>query len=216
MVRILRGIATAVRARTRLFWGVTAAVSAFNLAAPVIILSLVRKPVDFFTFNPWLKRLPEYVASGQVSLGKKLTFLSQMAIGWFSADNGGEGIEWGFIIDVPTLARILVTSLVFGAFFAVWSYRRGQVQASGLGLRAARPAGIAGAATSVLGLTTGSCTLAGCGAPVLPVVGLAFTGLSSGTLALFASLSRVGMAAVLVGMGLAVVWLGWRVGTERT
>ena len=86
-----------------------------------------------------------------------------MAIGWFSADNGGEGIEWGFIIDVPTLARILVTSLVFGAFFAVWSYRRGQVQASGLGLRAARPAGIAGAATSVLGLTTGSCTLAGCG-----------------------------------------------------
>ena len=31
--------------------------------APVAILSTVRKPYDYFTFNPWLKRLPEYLAS---------------------------------------------------------------------------------------------------------------------------------------------------------
>jgi hypothetical protein len=38
------------------------------------------------------------------------------------------------------------------------------------------------------------------------------TGLSSGTLSLFATLSRVSIAVVLAAMGLAVVWLGWRAG----
>ncbi len=169
--------------------------------------------MDFFTFNPWLSRLPEYLASDEVPLTKKLAFLSNMAIAWFSADNHVEGLEWGFIIDVPSLARILFTSLVFGAYFALWSHRRGQVRASGLGLRAARPGGVAGAVTSVLGLTTGPCTVAGCGVPVLPVIGLAFTGISSGTLTLFATLARVGIAIVLLVMSLAVVWFGWRVGT---
>jgi hypothetical protein len=186
----------------------------FNLAAPVAILSIARKPVDFFTFNPWLSRLPEYLRSGE-PLSNKLSFVSNMAIAWLSSDNGVEGIEWGFIIDVPTLVRILLTSLVFGSYFALWSYRRRQGEACGLGSKAARPAGVAGAVTSVLGLTTGPCTLAGCGVPVLPVLGLAFTGLSSGTLSLFTTLSRISIAVVLSGMALAVLWLGWRAGTAR-
>jgi len=136
-----------------------------------------------------------------------------MAIAWVSADNKVEGIDWGFIIDVPTLARIVVTSLIFGTYFALWSYRRRQGEACGVGARAARPAGVAGAMTSILGLTTGPCTLAGCGVPVLPVVGLAFTGLSSGTLTLFSTLSRISIAVVLVAMALAVIWLGWRAGS---
>jgi len=207
----LRGIAAALRARAKIVWGVTAAVFVFNLAAPVAILSLARRPVDFFTFNPWLSRLPEYLRSEE-PLSNKLSFLSNMAIAWLSSDNQVEGIEWGFIIDVPTLARILLTSLVFGSYFALWSYRRREGQACGVGFEAARPAGVAGAVTSVFGLTTGPCTLAGCGVPVLPVLGLAFTGLSSGTLALFTTLSRISIAVVLVAMGLAVVWFGWRVG----
>jgi hypothetical protein len=207
----LRGIAAALRSRAKIVWGVTAAVAIFNLAAPVVILSLARKPMDFFTFNPWLSRLPEYLAS-DAALSKKLSFLSHMAIAWVSADNQGEGIEWGFIVDVPVLVRILLTSLVFGAFFALWSYRRRQGEACGVGFKAARPAGVAGAVTSVFGLTTGPCTLAGCGVPVLPVVGLVFTGLSSGTLTLFATLSRISTAVVLSVMSLAVIWLGWRAG----
>lgn len=207
-----RGIATAIQARPRTFWGVVAGVAAFNLTGPVILLSLLRKQVDFFTFNPWLSRLPEYLTS-QVPLSKKLAFLSNMAIGWFSADNPIEGLEWGFIIDVPTLGRILLTSLVFGAYFALWAYRRSQAQACGIGLRAARPAGIAGALGSVLGLTTGPCSVAGCGVPVLPVVGLAFTGISSATLSLFTTLARACIAVVLVGMSLAIAYFGWRVGT---
>jgi hypothetical protein len=207
------GIAAAIRSRSTVFWGLTAGVALFNLAAPIAILSIARKPPDFFTFNPWLSQLPGYLASDEDSLAKKLAFLSNMAIAWFSADNPVEGLEWGFIIDVPTLFRTAFTALLFGAYFALWSLRRSQVQACGLGLRAARPAGVAGAATSVLGLTTGPCSLAGCGVPVLPIVGLAFTGLSSGTLSLISMLSRISIAVVLFAMTLALLWFGWRVGT---
>jgi hypothetical protein len=207
----LRGIAAAVRARAKLILAVTAAVAAFNLAAPVIVLSVVRRPLDYFTFNPWLRSLPDYLVSEQ-PLSRKLSFLSQMAIAWVSADNGGEGIEWGFIIDVPTLAQIFVTSFVFGTYFALWSYRRREGAAGGVAFKAARPAGMAGAFTSVLGISTGTCTLAGCGLPVLPVVALAFTGLSSGALLLITAVSRISAALVLSAMALAVVWFGWRIG----
>jgi hypothetical protein len=211
IARTFRGIGRALRSRGKVVWGVTAAVAAFNLAAPVAILSIARRPPDFVTFNPWLRRLPDYLKSDE-PWTKKLEFLSNMAIGWVSADNKVEGIDWGFIIDMPTLGRILLTSVIFGAYFALWSYRRRQGEACGLGARAARPAGVAGALTSVFGLTTGPCTLAGCGVPVLPVVGLAFTGLSSGTLTLFSTLSRISIAVVLAAMALAVLWLGWRAG----
>ncbi len=212
IVQTLRGIAAALRSRAGIVWGAAAVVATFNLVAPVLILSIARKPVDFITFNPWLRRLPEYLASEQ-PLGDKLSFLSNMAIGWASADNGGEGVEWGFILDVPTLFRILLTSLVFGAFFALWSHRRRQGAACETGFKAARPAGAVGALTSVFGLSTGPCTLSGCGVPVLPVVGLAFTGLSSGTLTLLTELSRISFVAVLSLMTVAVIWFGWRVGS---
>ena len=207
IAQTLRGIGVGLRSGKRVVLTVTAAVFAFNLVAPVAILSLARRPPDFFTFNPWLSRLPEYLASEE-PLAKKLSFLSQMAIAWVSADNKVEGIDWGFIVDVPTLARIVLASLVFGAYFALWSYRRRQ----GEGLKVARPAGVAGAVTSVFGLTTGPCTLAGCGVPVLPVVGLAFTGLSTATLTMLTMLSRLSFVVILSLMGLAVVWFGWRIG----
>src|SRR5438270_11357651 len=207
IARTLRGIGAALRARWKLVLAVTAAVAVFNLAAPVAILSLARRPPDFFTFNPWLSRLPESLASEETQ-AKKLSFLQQMAIAWVSADNKVEGIDWGFIVDVPTLVRIALASLVFGAYFALWSYRRRQ----GAGLKAARPAGVAGAVTSVFGLTTGPCTLAGCGVPVLPVVGLAFTGLSTATLTMLPMLRRLSHVVILSLIGLAVVWFGWRIG----
>jgi hypothetical protein len=208
-----RGIAAAIRARPKVFWGVATGVLVFDLVAPVVILSLARKPMDFFTFNPWLRRLPEYVAS-DTPFAEKVSFLSRMAIGWVSSDNPVEGLEWGVVFDVPSLARMLLTSLAFGAYFALWSQRRRQLGACVPGARAARPAGIAGAVTTVLGLTTGPCSVAGCGVPVLPVVGLAFTGITSDTLSLFRTVARVSFVAVVVLMSLAVVWLGWRVAAE--
>ncbi len=214
IVRIAGGIAAATRTRRRVFGGVALGVFLLNLFLPVVVLSLARKPVDYFTFNPWLSRLPEYLVSGQDPVAKKVAFLSNMALAWFISNNPIEGVEWGFVVDVPSLARFILASLLFGAYFALWFYRRDQVRHCGWGASASRYGGTAGALTSVLGFTTGACSVMGCGVPVLPVVGLALTGLSSSTLTFFSELSRVATAAVLVAMTLGVVWLGWLVGAS--
>src|SRR5438132_6794858 len=82
IAQTFRGIFTAVRARARLVLAVTAGVAVFDLVAPVVVLSIARRPADFFTFNPWLRRLPEYLASEDEPLGKKLSFLSNLALAW--------------------------------------------------------------------------------------------------------------------------------------
>jgi hypothetical protein len=50
------------------------------------------------------------------------------------------------------------------------------------------------------------------GSPVLPVLGLAFVGLSSGTLTFLADLLRVATTVVLVAVTLGVAYFGWLVG----
>jgi hypothetical protein len=54
----------------------------------------------------------------------------------------------------------------------------------------------------------------GCGAPILPVVGLAFVGLSSGTLALFAALTTFSARVVLLVLVAGVAWLAWVAGGD--
>lgn len=210
---VIRGVGRAVRARRKVFWTVALGVFVLNVLLPVAVLSLFRKPVDYFTFNPWLSRLPEWLASAEVSLGRKVEFLSELALAWFISNNPIEGVEWGFVVDVPSVGRFVLTSLLFGAYFAVWAYRRDQVRQCGWGVRAARPGGVAGALTSVLGFSTGPCSVMGCGVPVLPVVGLAVTGVSSGTLQFFADFSRVAIWVVLAATALGVAYLGWLVST---
>jgi hypothetical protein len=208
--RTFRGILLAVRARPLVAAAVAAAVWAFNLLAPVGILSLARKPADFFTFNPWLPRLPAYLASSEL-LGAKLDFLWHLRIAWVSAD-GATDVDWAFVLDVPTLVRLACIGALFGLYFALASYQRRIAACQGGG--ASRPAGVVGAATSIFGLTTCPCTLAGCGAPVLPVVGLAFTGLPAATLSLFATVSSIAMAALVCGLGAAILWIGYRIGGD--
>ena len=79
---------------------------------------------------------------------------------------------------------------------------------------AAGPAGPAGtgALVSVVGLSTGPCSVMGCGAPVMPVVGLAFAGLSSTTVAALSQLSSVVGVGLIVVLAVAVGGLGWAVG----
>jgi hypothetical protein len=50
----------------------------------------------------------------------------------------------------------------------------------------------------------------GCGAPVIPVLGLAFVGLESGTLQFLAQSSRVATIAVFAVLFLAVGYLGFK------
>ena len=103
-------------------------------------------------------------------------------------------------------------SVLVSIYFALWFRARDVRAIAGWSATANQTGGIAGAFVSVLGLSTGPCSVVGCGAPVLPVVGLAFAGLSSGTLALLSGLSRVVGGVVLVGLLAGVAYLGWRVG----
>jgi hypothetical protein len=212
ILRAVRGVLRAIAARPRAFVAVTSGVFALSLMLPPVVLSVARRPWDYFTFNPWLSRLPEYLAAEHVPLDRKLAFLSNMALFWFSA-NGPYGFpDWGFAVDVRDVGRILVTSLLFGSYFALWRHGRAAAAGCGWEARASRRQGVAGALVSTLGLSTGPCSVVGCGAPVLPVVGLAFTGLTSGTLTWLAGLSRVATTGVLVLMVLGVGYLGWRAG----
>jgi hypothetical protein len=211
IAKALGGVATGIRARPRLFVAVTIGFFVLSLFLPVVVLSIARRPADFFTFNPWLSRLPEYLASDEASLARKLEFLSNMAIAWFSADNPVEGVEWGYVVDVPSLARVGLTSVLFGAYFAVWAHLRRQLARPGAPMRPGPRAGVVGGLTSLLGLSTGPCSVAGCGVPVLPVIGLAVTGVSTETLRLLATTSRVAVPVVLFAATLGTAWLGWLV-----
>jgi hypothetical protein len=213
LMTALRGVMTAIRARLGVFVGVAVGVFALDILVPPLVLSLARKPVDFFTFNPWLKRLPDYLAAPQPPLGEKLARLWDIALFWFSAD-GSFGVEWGFAVTVADLARFALMAFIVAAYFTLWAYLRRVPSFPTLARRAGGGGGALGAISGVLGLSTSACTVMGCGAPVIPVVGLAFVGLSSTTLKWMSELSTVGTSVVLGGLVLGVSYLGWRVGSE--
>lgn len=212
-MRVIRGIVGAIRGHPRVFLAVAATVIALSILGPPAVLSIARRPVDYFTVNPWLKRLPGYVLSATVPLEQKLEKLPALALFWFSSDSPQGGVEWGFAVDVTDLARILALSCLFGAYFALLARRR-ETAARGVATAATHRGGVAGMLTSVVGLSTGPCSVMGCGAPVIPVVGLAFEGLSSGTLAFLASFSRVATLLVFTALAAAVAMLGWQAGAE--
>lgn len=214
MTKPINGVLVAIRARFNLFVSVTILVFILHIFVPPLVLSLARGPWTYFTFNPWLSKLPEYVASSEVTLTRKLEFLPNLALFWFSSDSPYGGVEWGIAVDVTDLGRFILMSVLLGSFFTLWFYRRDQLIRYGWEVRAGQPIGVAGVLTSILGLSTGPCSVVGCGAPVIPVVGLAFVGLSSGTLEFLAELSSVATVVVLLTMTLGVAYLGWLVSTN--
>ncbi|MGH7373429.1 MAG: hypothetical protein ACREJY_04320 [Candidatus Rokuibacteriota bacterium] len=208
---IAGGIGQALHARWGVFAGVGAAVLVLDILVPVLVLSIARKPVDYFMVNPWLSNLPGYLASGKGPLTERLGRAWELALFWFSA-NGTFGIEWGFAVSAADLARFTLTAALIGAYFALWAHRRDRGGAPGWRPTVGQQGGMLGAVGSVFGVATGGCTVMGCGAPVIPVVGLAFVGLSSGTLAWLSQLSTVATPTVIGAMALGVAYLGWRVG----
>jgi hypothetical protein len=204
---IARGIGRAVRGRWAAVVLTVASVLALDVLLPPLLLSVVRMPWTYFTFNPWLARAPEYLASSR-PWGEKLNFVSGVALFWFSADGPYGQPEWGFAVDASDVARFVLTALLIGVYVALWLERR----AAGARVSAGRSGGAVGAVASVVSLSTGPCSVVGCGAPVLPVVGLAFAGLSSTTLALLSHISRVSAIVVIVALLIAIAWLGWHVG----
>jgi hypothetical protein len=215
IARIGRGIAMAVRARPGAFLVVAASVFILNILLPPLVLSVARKPVDYFMFNPWLRRLPDYLASPAVPWRTKLEKLRELALFWFSADSPYGGVEWGFAVDAGDLGRTLAMAALCGAYFVLWWRERALRPPSRWHATLAGRGGVAGALVGALGLSTGPCSVMGCGAPVIPVLGLAFVGLSSGTLAWLARVSTVATTTVLVVLSLGVLCLGWLVGADE-
>ena len=211
---VLRGIGAAVRSRPSPFCAIALGVFALDILVPPLVLTLARKPVTAFTINPVLSTLPGYLVSGPGSLGERLAKAWGLALFWFSADNSF-GLEWGFAVTTADLARFAFMSLLVGLYFSLWMERRARFAGVPWGRRAGGTGGVLGALGGVFGLSTGGCTVMGCGAPVLPVIGLAFVGLSSTTIKWMSELSVVATAAVLIGLATAVLWLGWRVGARE-
>lgn len=205
LARIARGVGLAFRARPGSTLAVAGLVLALDVLLPPVVLALVRKPWTFVTVNPWLKRLPEYLASDR-PLGEKLDFLGRVALFWVTADGPYGAPEWGFAVDTLDLLRFVLFALVVALYFALWR------QARAPGGPVVRAGGAVGALAGALGLTTGPCSVVGCGAPVLPVVGLVFTGLSSETLALLSLLSRASTWVVLAALAAGCGVLAWRAG----
>ncbi|HLW48081.1 MAG TPA: hypothetical protein VKW09_09985 [bacterium] len=225
MLGVVRGlsgtlvtIGRAIGARPLLFAGVALAVVALDLFLPVVVLTVFRKPFDHFSFNPWLKHAPAWAMSPAVPFARKIEFLTNVALFWFIASSPYDEPEWGFSASPPDVVRWLYMGAVFGAYFALWFYARRRRVFEGRGWTAAQGGrgGAAGAVLSTLGLFTSPCGVAGCGAPILPVLGLAFQGLTSGTLALLATISHVASLAVLIGITLAVLALAWLINRAET
>jgi hypothetical protein len=210
--RTLRGVAGALRARPGVLVLVATGVFLLDILVPPAVLSVARNPVDYFTFNPWLSELPGYLASANVALQRKMEFLPNLALFWFSSDSPYGGVDWGFAVTVADLVRYFVVSILFGIYFALVFHCRDRAPAGGWSPKLVRHGGASGIAASLLGVSTGGCTVVGCGAPVLPVIGLAFVGLSSGTVALLAEVSRVATVFVFSVLVLGILYLGWVVG----
>lgn len=207
----LRSIGEAIRERPGVFSSVALAVVALNLVLPPAVLSLARKPWDLFSFNPWLHNIPAWFVSNAEPLGQKLDFLYNVALFWFVASSPSDAPEWGFTATTADVVRWAVMGILWGAYFTLWLHLRRRLRVGGAGGRSAARGGVAGALLTTVGFSTMPCSVAGCGAPVLPVLALALTGLSSVTLAWIDGVSRAVTAIVVLGVIAGVAYLGWLV-----
>src|SRR5262249_46834283 len=139
-----RGIGAALRAR----WGLAVVSAGLVLVLqpllPAIILSVARKPWTYFTFNPWLKQLPEYL-TGSTPLAQKLDFLTRVALFWFTADGNFGEPEWGFAVDAMDFVRFVVIAGLVGVYLALWRYERDLARVRGVLAGIGRRGGVLGA-----------------------------------------------------------------------
>src|SRR5438067_12382272 len=212
LMTVWRGVRAAVVTRPLSVAATAALALTLQILLPPVILSLARTPWTYFTFNPWLKRLPEFLA-GDTPLGQKVDFLTRVALFWFTADGGYGAPDWGFAVATADLVGFVATAALVGVWVALLRRRR-DLRGNAGWRGAGRGGGAAGVLAGVLGLSTVPRSVAGCGAPVLPVIGLAFAGLSSGTAAALSTLSQVSAATAIVALVIGITYVGWIVGRD--
>src|SRR5256712_7147711 len=125
LVTVLRASARAIRARAGIFALIVAGVVAMNLVLPPFVLSVVRKPYDYFSINPWLHNVPSWLRSGEATAGRKVEFLWNAAVLWFVASGQYDAPEWGFTATVRDIARWILMGVLFWTYSTLWLERRG-------------------------------------------------------------------------------------------
>ena len=120
----------------RVFLGVAATVVGLSILAPVRSSPLVaRRPVDYFTFNPWLKRFrPTWSRRRSRSRRSSRSCPLSRSSG-SRLDSPYGGTEWGFAVDVTDVARILLLAGLFGAYFALLARGRAACAPAKPGMR---------------------------------------------------------------------------------
>src|SRR3989442_503104 len=94
MARMLQATVRAIRRRAGVFVLVVAAIAALHLVLPPLVLSVARKPYDYFSINPWLPNLPSWLASREANASRKADFLRNAA-GLGVVASGGVGGRGG-------------------------------------------------------------------------------------------------------------------------
>src|SRR2546426_9425578 len=105
MARMLQTTVQVIRRRAGVFVLVVAAIVALNLVLPPLVLSVARKPYDYFSINPWLHNLPSWLASGEATASRKADFLWNAAVLWVVASGGCDAAGGGVSVTVADIAR---------------------------------------------------------------------------------------------------------------
>src|SRR5256885_13641038 len=100
MAGMVQAAVGAIRRRAVVFVLVVAAIAALNLVLPPLVLSVARKPYDYFSINPWLHNLPSWLASGEATASRKVDFVWNVAVLWFVAPRGDDGGGGGVFAPV--------------------------------------------------------------------------------------------------------------------
>src|SRR2546427_11987206 len=105
MARMLQATVRAIRRRAVVFVLVVAAIAALNLVLPPLVLSVARKPYDYFSINPWLHNLPSWLASGEATASRKVDFVWNVAGARVAASRGDDAAGGGVSGAAPANGR---------------------------------------------------------------------------------------------------------------
>src|SRR2546430_11918394 len=104
---------------------------ALILGLPPLVLSVARKPYDYFSINPWLHNLPSWLASGEATASRKVDFVWNVAVLWFVASGEDDAAGGGVTVTGADIARRALMGVAFRAYFNLLLERRTQLQRPG-------------------------------------------------------------------------------------
>src|SRR5256885_15557856 len=132
MARVLQATVRAIRRRAGVFVLVVAAIAALNLVLPPLVLSVARKPYDYFSINPWLHNLPSWLASGEATASRKVDFVWNVAVLWVVASGGDDAGGGGVSVTGADVRRRGLMGVVFAASLSLWVERRPRLDCPGV------------------------------------------------------------------------------------